>query len=93
MYRYYTTIMKSHSIEEMAKKLTKLKAQKEKLDNDIINLQSELDEYLKTLGISPKIIYMDNYPTTYIPQDQTSHITLTRQNTEWVNTQPLLFDT
>lgn len=61
---------KSCSIEEMAKKLIKLKDKKEKLDNNIIDLQSQLDEALKTLGISPRVIYRDNYPSTtpiYIP--------------------------
>lgn len=58
---------KSYSIEEMAKKLTKLKDKKEKLDSDIVDLQSQLDESLKALGISPHVIYKDDYPTIYNP--------------------------
>lgn len=64
----YTTIIstimntKSYSIEEMAKKLTKLKNKKEKLDESITDLQSQLDEALKTLGITPRVIYKEVEP-------------------------------
>lgn len=76
---------KSHSIEEIANKLKKLKTKKEKLDLSIIDLESQLDEALKTLGINQKIVYRDVNPT-YLPYNPIITYDITPLQTQWSNT-------
>lgn len=52
------------SIEDMAKQLKNLKARKVKLDTDIIALEKNLNDKLKSLGIKRETIIVRE-PTTY----------------------------